>query len=226
MKGNHLLIQKLRPFVCLQSCFCLISILCFTGAIKPLRAQSNHDTIRVGGIVIGNDTIPHQWLRETIIREKAPRWLVRERRNWRKQEEQMALLRYNVYIVYPYAVAASLILKDVDSVLSSLYSKEAKQQFKRNKENELNRKFKNELENLTISQGQILVKLIARETGKPCYQIVRDLKGGFNAGIWQAVAVLFNNNLKNSYDPEGEDQAIEAIVQEILARGHFEAKRS
>jgi hypothetical protein len=204
----------------------LISILCFTGAIKPLRAQSNHDTIRVGGIVIGNDTIPHQWLRETIIREKAPRWLVRERRNWRKQEEQMALLRYNVYIVYPYAVAASLILKDVDSVLSSLYSKEAKQQFKRNKENELNRKFKNELENLTISQGQILVKLIARETGKPCYQIVRDLKGGFNAGIWQAVAVLFNNNLKNSYDPEGEDQAIEAIVQEILARGHFEAKRS
>jgi hypothetical protein len=106
-------------------------------------------------------------------------------------------------VVYPYAVAAAFILKDVDSVLNSLYSKEAKKQFKRNKENELNRKFKEELKNLSIEQGQVLVKLIARETGKPCYEIVKEMKGGLNAAIWQTVAVLFNNNLRNHYDAEG-----------------------
>jgi hypothetical protein len=146
-------------------------------------------------------------------------------RQQRKNEEAYSRLRYNVYTVYPYAVAASYILHDVDSVLNSLYSKDAKKQYKQRKEDELNNKFKGELENLTISQGQVLVKLIARQTGKPCYQIVKELKGGFNAGIWQAVALLFSNNLKNNYDPEGDDAAIESIVLEIEARGHFEPIR-
>jgi hypothetical protein len=150
---------------------------------------------------------------------------VKQRRRDRKNEDAYNQLRYNVYVVYPYAVAASYILKDVDSVLNSLYSKDAKKQYKRNKEDELNKKFKGELENLTISQGQVLVKLIARQTGKPCYQIVRELKGGFNAGLWQAVALLFSNNLKNNYDPLGDDAAIESVVLEIEARGHFEYKK-
>lgn len=188
-------------------------------------AQQNRDTIRVGSIVVGTDTMPHGWIREVTIRDKAPKWLVKQRRRDRKNEDAYNQLRYNVYVVYPYAVAASYILKDVDSVLNSLYSKEAKKQYKRNKEDELNKKFKGELENLTISQGQVLVKLIARQTGKPCYEIVRELKGGFNAGLWQAVALLFSNNLKNNYDPLGDDAAIESVVLEIEARGHFEYKK-
>lgn len=213
------ILQHLIPFSSWKPtfrCALLTSFLLLFG--DTVWSQQGNDTIRVGGIVLDGDTLPHMWIREVYIRDQAPRWLVKERRRQRRDQENFQLLRYNVYIVYPYAVQAAHILKDVDSVLASLYSKEAKQQFKRNKENELNRKFKNELENLTIGQGQILVKLIARETGKPCYQIVRELKGGFNAGIWQAVAILFNNNLKNGYDPEGEDAAIESIVQEILAR--------
>ncbi len=78
---------------------------------------------------------------------------------------------------------------------------------------------------MSIEQGQLLVKLIARETGKPCYEIVKEMKGGFNAAIWQTVAVLFNNNLRNEFDPTGEDATIEQIVQEILSRGHFEIKK-
>lgn len=81
------------------------------------------------------------------------------------------------------------------------------------------------MENLSISQGQILVKLIARQTGKPCYVIVKELKGGFNARIFQGMALLFDNNLRNTYDATGDDAAIEQIVQEIEQRGHFEYKR-
>ena len=187
-----------------------------------VREKGPNDTLAVGRIVLGADTLAHAWLREVTIRAKAPRWLVKQRRRERRDENAYSQLRYNVYKVYPYAVAASFILHDVDSVLALLQSKEAKKQYKLRKEAELNRQFKDELTNMTISQGQVLVKLIARQTGKPCYEIVKELKGGFNATLWQAVALLFSNNLKSGYDPEGEDAAIEGIVQEIEARGHFE----
>jgi hypothetical protein len=187
-----------------------------------VKEKGPNDTLAVGRIVLGADTLAHAWLREVTIRAKAPRWLVKQRRRERRDENAYSQLRYNVYKVYPYAVAASFILHDVDSVLALLQSKEAKKQYKLRKEAELNRQFKDELTNMTISQGQVLVKLIARQTGKPCYEIVKELKGGFNATLWQAVALLFSNNLKSGYDPEGEDAAIEGIVQEIEARGHFE----
>jgi hypothetical protein len=203
----------------------LLWILLIGATLRCSAQQGTNDTIRVGAIVLGDDTLPHIWIREVVVRERAPKWAIKERRRQKREAEAYSRLRYNVYVVYPYAVAAAFILKDVDSVLNSIYSKEAKKQFKRNKENELNRKFKEELKNLSIEQGQVLVKLIARETGRPCYEIVKEMKGGFNAAIWQTVAVLFNNNLRNHYDAEGEDAAIEQIVQEILARGHFEMKK-
>ena len=187
-----------------------------------VKEKGPNDTLAVGRIVLGADTLAHAWLREVTIRAKAPRWLVKQRRRERRDENAYSQLRYNVYKVYPYAVAASFILHDVDSVLALLQSKEAKKQYKLRKEAELNRQFKDELTNMTISQGQVLVKLIARQTGKPCYEIVKELKGGFNATLWQAVALLFSNNLKSGYEREGEDAAIEGIVQEIEARGHFE----
>lgn len=188
-------------------------------------AQMQYDTLKVGAIVLDGDTLPHKWIREVLITEKAPKWLVKQRRRDRKNEEAYTQLRYNVYKTYPYAVAASFILRDIDSMLTIIQSKDAKKEYKLRKEAELNRQFKGELENMTISQGQVLVKLIARQTGKPCYQIVKELKGGFNAGIWQAVALLFNNNLRNTYDATGEDAVIESIVMEIEARGHFEPIR-
>lgn len=194
-------------------------------ACSTLHAQRGlNDTIRLAGVVVGKDTLPHSWLREvrivTILDEDA----LAVRRDRQAQRNAYNALRRNVYTVYPYAVQAGFILNDIDSALTVLYSKEAKQVYKQRKEDELNRRFKHELENLSITQGQILVKLIARQTGKPCYQIIKELKGGFNARIWQTVAVLFDNNLKNNYDPAGDDYMIEAIVQEIEAQGHFERR--
>lgn len=191
---------------------------------KSKNAQAQHgvnDTVKVGLIVIGSDTLPHHWLPETIIRAKAPRWLVKALRRQRERDAANQRLRYNVYTVYPYAIAAAYIAHDVDSMLKALPDKAAQRAFKKRKEDELNRRFKHELTNLTIAQGQILVKLIARETGKPCYEIIQEMKGGFNAAIWQAVALLFSNNLKRDYDPRDRDADIELVVQEIQARNAY-----
>ncbi len=181
-----------------------------------------NDSIRTGVYVEGLDTFPMIILREAYIYDKMPKWLAKQLREKRRRDELKNRLRHNVYVTYPYAIAASYILQDVDSVLNSMHSRVAKKQFKERKEKELNKRFKNELQELTIQQGQVLVKLIARQTGKPCYEIVRELKGGFNATLWQGVALLFSNNLKNSYDPDYEDVDIEIIVREIEASGRFE----
>lgn len=197
------------------------SLCCLCFNVQAQIGHGRNDTLKVGIVVIGNDTIPHHWLPETTIHAKAPRWLVKEIRKRREREAANQRLRYNVYTVYPYALAAAYITHDVDSVLNTLPNKAAKKAYKKRKEDELNRRFKHELTNLTIQQGQILVKLIARETGKPCYEIIQEMKGGFNAAIWQAVALLFSNNLKRDYDPQDRDADIEQVVQEIIARNAY-----
>ena len=84
-------------------------------------------------------------------------------------------------------------------------------------EKEINEEYGNDLRDLTFSQGKILIKLVYRETGSSSYELVAELRGKFRAFFWQAFARLWGFNLKNEYDPEGEDKEIEFIVQMIEA---------
>lgn len=59
------------------------------------------------------------------------------------------------------------------------------------------------------------MKLINRQTGNNCYEIIKQYKGGFSARFWQTVAFFFGSSLKQPYDPKGDDQQIEVIVQEV-----------
>ncbi|MEO7046192.1 MAG: DUF4294 domain-containing protein, partial [Ferruginibacter sp.] len=55
-----------------------------------------------------------------------------------------------------------------------------------------------------------------RETGGvDCYEIIKQLKGGFSARFWQTVAFLFGSDLRQPYDAAGRDAEIESIVQEV-----------
>jgi len=167
-----------------------------------------NDTIRLGAIVVNGDTMPIIFLPEVLkIGEIDPKYAAQRR----KFEE----LRYNVYKVYPYATIAAGILRDVDANLARLPDKKSRKAYLKSIEKQLNDRFKGELQDLTITQGQILVKLIDRQTGQNCFHIIKELKGGFNAFIWQSVAIIFSNNLKREYDPYDRDKDIETIVQEI-----------
>jgi hypothetical protein len=81
--------------------------------------------------------------------------------------------------------------------------------------------FKEPLKNLSVDQGHVLVKLINRQTGRNCYSIIRELKGGLNAVLWQSVGVLFNNNLRHEYDPEGKDKELESLVQVLEGSSNY-----
>ena len=84
-------------------------------------------------------------------------------------------------------------------------------------EKELEEEFGDDLREFTFSQGKILIKLIYRETGSSSYDLIADLRGKFRAFFWQAFARLFGFNMRNEYDPEGEDAEIEFIVKMIEA---------
>ena len=194
---------------------CLVAVSLFAGAGSALAQQRTvRDTILLGAVLEGRDTIPMIFLPDVYKYDKLPKRLAQERKKY-------DMLYYNVCKTYPYAVIAADVLKDVDVNLAKLENnREGRKAYLKSVEKELNRRFKGELEDMTISQGQVLVKLINRQTGKNCFGIIKELKGGFSAVIWQSVALLFSNSLKREYDPIDRDKDIESIVKELEAANY------
>lgn len=135
----------------------------------------------------------------------------------RRQYEQWTRLKYNVRKVYPYAILASSKLKEYDKTLAGIQDKHLKKAFIKQCERDLKLEFEEELKGLTYSQGKLLMKLIDRETGKTTYEIVKQMRGGFQAGMWQAVAVVFGHNMKTEYDAETEDALVERAIKVVEA---------
>ena len=189
-------------------------------ATRAQTAPTPAKPILLSAIVVDGDTLPHILLDEVEKIAKLPKHLARKREGFIK-------LRYNVRKVYPYAVTAADVLKDVDVYLNRIGDdKKARKTYLKTVEKELNKRFKGELENLTISQGQVLVKLINRQTGKPVFHILKEMKGGFSATIWQSLALLFKNNLKREYDPTDDDRDIEKFTQELEAELWYKYQQS
>lgn len=189
----------------------LLILLSGTASGQATTSPTALNKILVGAEIVGTDTFASALLDEFEKFDKLPRHLARK-------QEKYNRLKYNIYKVYPYAAIAADILKNVDQDLAKIGDdKKARKQYLNGIEKELNKRFKGELENLTISQGQVLVKLINRQTGKNCFGIIKELKGGFSAVVWQSVALLFSNSLKKEYDPHGADHEMEVIVADLEA---------
>ncbi|MHB1922642.1 MAG: DUF4294 domain-containing protein [Chitinophagaceae bacterium] len=182
--------------------------------VFPAKAQysqpSGNDTILLSATVVGSDTLPVITLEEILVQAPWPRALAKRMMEWTR-------LRNAVYVTYPYALAAARILRDVNFRLAALPSKKQKKAFLKMKEKELKAEFGNKLENLSMYQGEILMKLISRQTGENCYSIIKKMKGGFSARLWQTVAFFFGSDLKSNYNLQ-QDRDIETIVLEIEAR--------
>lgn len=171
-----------------------------------------NDTILAYGKVFQGDTLPHWYLQEVFVVES---YLDKNR------SSQMARLRRNVYLVYPYAVEAARILNELDIELKKADGRRDRKKYLKAVEAQLNEKFKEPLKNLSTNQGAILVKLINRQSGRDVYSIIKELKGGLNARISQTAFYFFDNNLKTRYDPFNADRDIEAVVREIESKAYY-----
>jgi hypothetical protein len=124
-------------------------------------------------------------------------------------------LRNAVYVTYPYARRAGIIMNDINAKLESIPKKDDRRKYIHSREKELKKEFTSPLTNLSIYQGKVLMKLINRETGNNCYEIIKEYKGGFNARLYQTVAFFFNSNLKQPYNAATDDAVIEKLVKEV-----------
>jgi len=186
----------------------------FVSLSSIAQQRTERDTILLGAVVENGDTVAMVYLPEVDIIDKISP-------NWVKRQNEYNRLRYNVFKVYPYAVIAAGVFKDAEKDLAQLSDKRARKEYIKSKEREMKSKFKGDLESMTITQGQILVKLINRQTGQNCYHILKEMKGGFNAFLYQSLALLFSNSLKKEYDPNGEDYEMEKIVRELEASNYY-----
>jgi hypothetical protein len=125
--------------------------------------------------------------------------------------DQYNRLRYNVLKVLPYARFAGQRYSQLQRDLALTGNKHKQKELINTCETEIKGLFNREIKNLTISQGEVLIKLIDRETGNTSYAMVKDLKGSFKAFVYQSVARIFGHDLNETYDP-GEQKDIEAIL--------------
>jgi hypothetical protein len=128
--------------------------------------------------------------------------------------EYLRLQRY-VKKVYPYALLAASKLKEYQVDLDASKSDSERRRVMKKVEKALVDKYGAEMKNLTINQGQILLKLIDRETGRSSYELLSEMRGAFPAVIWQGLASIFGQNLKSTFDAKGEDKDIEEIILKI-----------
>ena len=135
------------------------------------------------------------------------------------EAKQYVILRERTYRVYPYAKIAADRLNILTKRLDQIHSKRKKIKYLKRLENFIYDEFENELKKLSRSQGRILIKLVHRQTGETTHQLVKDLRNGWRAFIYQTTASLFKLSLKDTYDPEVvyEDYLIEDILQRAFS---------
>jgi len=170
-----------------------------------------NDTIITGAIYYNNEWLPYRELETAWVSKMNERKLARYIKEWTR-------LRNAVYVTYPYARTAGFLMNDINAHLSVYKNKKEKKKYLKTREKELKDQFADPLSQLSVYQGKILMKLINRQTGNNCYEIVKDYRGGFTARFYQTVAFFFGSNLKQEWDlKESVDRLIESFVREIDA---------
>ncbi|WP_129713708.1 DUF4294 domain-containing protein [Pedobacter sp. SYP-B3415] len=197
---------------------CVIISACWTLNVRaqedpsslPKPKTGKNDTIRVALTQYNGEMIP--WIALSEVR-------IFGQRTFRSEADRVAFnrLRYNVLKVMPYALYAKRRYGQLEYDLSQTKDRKEQRKLVKACDKEIKDMFNREIKELTITQGQILTKLIDREVGRTTYDIVKETKGGFNAFLYQSVARVVGHNLKSKYDPR-EDREIESI---IISSGYY-----
>ena len=141
-----------------------------------------------------------------------------------EEAKSYILLRQRTLRVYPYAKLAADRLKVLTERLDQINSKRKKRKYLRMIEDFIYNEFELELKKLSRSQGKILIKLIHRQTGNTTHELVKKLRNGWRALIYQTTASLFKLSLKDTYNPRDiyEDYLIEDILQRAFSDERLE----
>ena len=165
-------------------------------------------------LLIEGDSIPQYGitLKEVVVFQPL-------RFKTREELKRYVLLRRRVFRVYPYAKLAADRLTVLNDRLNEIESKRGRKKYLKRLEKFIYEEFEEELKKLSKSQGRILIKLVHRQTGSTTFDLVKELRTGWKAFVYQTTASLFSLSLKDQYNPEEilEDYLIEDILQRAFA---------
>ncbi|NJB71974.1 hypothetical protein GGR42_002465 [Saonia flava] len=146
----------------------------------------------------------------------------------REDKLRYYILRRKTIKVYPYAKLASERLVELNDSLSKITSKRKRKKYTKHVQKYIEEEFSEELKKLTRTEGQILVKLIYRQTGITAFDLVKELRSGWRAFWYNTTAKMFKISIKEEYHPDNvhEDYLIEDILQRAFANDRLERQKS
>lgn len=204
----------------------IILIVAFLFSFSFLSAQEGEgsgvtDTIEY---IKDSDTIREIIIEEVTVSDESRVKLSKAER------EQIKLLERRVRVVYPYAKLTAEKLTQINTTMAKLKTPKEKKKYFKLVEKYLSDEFEPKLKKLSRKQGQILVKLIYRQTGQTTFNLIKDYKSGWKAFWSNNTARLFSIDLKEKYDPMEvpEDYYIETFLQRSFDEGKLvkqEAKK-
>ena len=186
--------------------FKILAILLFVAFASKAQVQVK-DTVKMGYVLPENDSI----ISSPVLLEEV---LISKEKLDPEAKKQFLILQNRVFRVYPYAKVASDRLTALNKNMNLLTTSKEKKKYLKIVENYLENEFTAQLKKLSRKQGQILVKLIHRQTGNTTFDLIKDYKSGWKAFWSNNTARLFDINLKTKFEPldNNEDYLIETIL--------------
>ncbi|WP_445819000.1 DUF4294 domain-containing protein [Algibacter sp. TI.3.09] len=174
-------------------------------------------------LIIKGDSIPR-----TTIDLDAVMILHRLKFENREARIRYLILRRKTLKVYPYAKMAADRLDSLTKHLATLTKNSEKRKYTRKIQKYIEGEFSDELKKMSRTEGQILVKLIHRQTGITTFELVKELRNGWRAFWYNTTASMFDISLKREFDPENEkeDYLIEDILQRNFQSGRLVRQKS
>ncbi|KAA5823618.1 DUF4294 domain-containing protein [Algibacter amylolyticus] len=185
--------------------------------------EIKQDSVSEKYLIIKGDSVPR-----TSIDLDEVMLLHRLEFNSKKDRIRYLILRRKTIKVYPYAKMAAERLDSMNSRMLTLTKNRDKKRYTKRVQKYIEGEFSEELKKMTRTEGQILVKLIHRQTGVTAFELVKELRNGWRAFWYNTTASMFDISLKREYDPENEkeDYLIEDILQRNFQSGRLEQQKS
>lgn len=197
----------------------MIGLFCCWGQTPAVAV----DTIPKKYLIIKGDTITGQSidLEEVVI-------LPRLRLNTNEERRRYLILQRKTLKVFPYAKLAAERLETLNARMAGVKSKRQRKKYTRMVQKFVENEFADKLKKFTITEGQILIKLIHRQTGETAFDLIKELRSGWRAFWYNNTAKLFDMSLKIPFDPEVEEEdfLIEDILQRQFDKGNLEFQKS
>lgn len=194
----------------------------FPGLFFAQERETEQDTTSYEYIIIKGDSVP----RTTIDLDEVM-LLHKLEFNSKEDQRRYLILKRKTVKVYPYATLAAKRLDTLTARLNRYKKKSDKKRYAKMIQKYIEGEFSDELKKLTRTEGQILIKLVHRQTGHTTFDLIKELRNGWRAFWFNNTASLFDLSLKKEYDPmnEKEDYLIEDILQRNFQSGRLERQK-